>query len=321
MMKKLLCVAVALLAVMSVWAQKSYSGKAEDGQLLLADPFILEYDGWYYIYGTHAADGIVVYRSKDLKTWSDRCGNARNGLALHRDDVWGDRMYWAPEVYRVGDRFLMTYSCQEHICYAESDSPCGPFVQSEQRPYLPQEKGIDSSIFIDDDGKAYMFWVRFTNGNAIWVAQMSDDLRHVHLHTARHIFDAKEGTWERLMGRVVEGPMVIKLDGRYYITYSGNDFRSQDYAVGYAVADKPMGPYVRYEGNPILHRHMGYYGTGHHALFRKGKGYYMVYHAHNSGERVQTRQTLIAPLTIKRRKGECVLGVSEKIIIPRLQTK
>ena len=76
-MKKLLCVAVALLAVVSVWAQKSYSGKAEDGQLLLADPFILEHDGWYYIYGTHAADGIVVYRSKDLKTWSDRCGNAK----------------------------------------------------------------------------------------------------------------------------------------------------------------------------------------------------------------------------------------------------
>ena len=320
-MKRLFCILSFVVVALSAVAQQSSEGVAQQNQLLLADPFILEAEGWYYIYGTHAADGIVVYRSKDLKSWSDRCGKAKNKLALHKDDVWGDKMYWAPEVYKVGDRYLMTYSCQEHICYAESDSPMGPFVQREHSPYLPQEKGIDSSIFIDDDGKAYMFWVRFTNGNAIWVAQMSDDLHHVKLETARHLLDAKEGTWEHLLGRVVDGPMVIKLDGKYYLTYSGNDFRSQDYAVGYAVADEPMGPYKRYEGNPILHRHMGYYGTGHHALFKKGRGYYMVYHAHNSGQRVQTRQTLIAPLSIKRDKhsNEYVLGVSSKIVVPMVE--
>ena len=323
-MKKLFCVIALAVLSISASAQKIFMGEAKENQLLLADPFILEYDGWYYIYGTHAADGIVVYRSKDLKTWSDRCGNAKNKLALHKDDVWGDRMYWAPEVYKVGKKFIMTYSCQEHICYAESDSPMGPFVQREHKPYLPQEKGIDSSIFIDDDGKAYMFWVRFTNGNAIWVAEMTNDLRQVKLETARHLLDAKDGTWEHQMGRVVEGPMVIKMGGKYYLTYSGNDFRSQDYAVGYAVAEKPMGPYKRYEGNPILHRHMGYYGTGHHALFKKGKGYYMVYHAHNSGKQVQTRQTLIAPLTIKQDKTngrfaeDYILGVSHKLIIPKV---
>jgi hypothetical protein len=70
---------------------------------------------------------------------------------------------------------------------------------------------------------------------------------------------------------------------------------------------------------------MGYYGTGHHALFKKGKGYYMVYHAHNSGKQVQTRQTLIAPLTIKQDKTngrfaeDYILGVSHKIIIPTVE--
>lgn len=317
-------VVLAVVAVAS-WAQPSSMGAAKQGQLLLADPFILEADGWYYIYGTHAADGIVVYRSKDLKSWSDRCGNAKNGLALHKDDVWGDRMFWAPEVYKIGSKYLMTYSCQEHICYAESASPMGPFVQREHKPYLPQEKGIDSSIFIDDNGKAYMFWVRFTNGNAIWVAEMSNDLHQVKIETARHLLDAEEGTWEHQRGKVVEGPMVIKLGGRYYLTYSGNDFRSQDYAVGYAVAEKPMGPYKRYEGNPILHHHMGYYGTGHHALFKKGNSYFMVFHAHNSATQVQTRQTLIAPLTLKRDKSrgrfaeDYILGVSHKIVVPMVE--
>lgn len=311
--------ALAILGLMPSPARQV--GEAVEGQLLLADPFLLKDGGWYYIYGTHAADGIVVYRSKDLKSWSNRCGNAKNALALHKDDVWGDKMFWAPEVYKVGDSYLMTYSCEEHICYAESSSPMGPFVQRVHQPYLPQEKGIDSSIFIDDDGRAYMFWVRFTNGNAIWVAEMSDDLRHVKLETARHLLDAAEGTWEYQMGRVVEGPTVMKLGHKYYLTYSANDYRSQDYGVGLAVADNPMGPYKRYEGNPILYRHMGRYGTGHHALFRGRHRDYIIYHAHHSATRIHQRQTLIAPLIIKRAKGKGrtdvhTLSVSSKLIIP-----
>lgn len=319
MIRAFLVLALAILGLMPSPARQV--GEAVEGQLLLADPFLLKDGGWYYIYGTHAADGIVVYRSKDLKSWSNRCGNAKNALALHKDDVWGDKMFWAPEVYKVGDRYLMTYSCEEHICYAESSSPMGPFVQRVHQPYLPQEKGIDSSIFIDDDGRAYMFWVRFTNGNAIWVAEMSDDLRHVKLETARHLLDAAEGTWEYQMGRVVEGPTVMKLGHKYYLTYSANDYRSQDYGVGLAVADNPMGPYKRYEGNPILYRHMGRYGTGHHALFRGRHRDYIIYHAHHSATRIHQRQTLIAPLIIKRAKGKGrtdvhTLSVSSKLIIP-----
>ena len=266
-MKRIFILLLSVLGICGAYARQS-GERAREGQLMLADPFILEDDGWFYIYGTHADDGIVVYRSRDLKRWSGRCGNAANGLALHKDDVWGEKWFWAPEVYRIGDRYIMTYSAEEHICYAESDSPCGPFVQSEKRPYL-DEKGIDSSIFVDDDGKAYMFWVRFTRGNVVWVAEMTPDLRQVKSETARRLIDVQEGTWEHLMGRVAEGPLVVKHKGLYYLTYSCNDYRSRDYAVGVAVADSPMGPYERCAGNPVLHRHCGYVGTGHHALDRK----------------------------------------------------
>ena len=112
--------------------------------------------------------------------------------------------FWAPDVYKIGERYIMTYSAEEHICYAEADSPCGPFVQSEKRPYLPNEKGIDSSFFIDDDGTPYIFWVRFTYGNVIWVAEMSRDLREVKLETARRLIDVEEGTWEHRQARVAE---------------------------------------------------------------------------------------------------------------------
>ena len=227
-MKRVVFLFLALLPI-ALQAQTVGRGP-EPQQLMLADPYVLEDDGWYYIYGTHAADGIVVYRSRDMREWSDLCGNAKNHLALHKDDVWGEKWFWAPEVYKVGDRYLMTYSAEEHICYAESDSPCGPFVQRDKRPYLPEEKGIDSSFFIDDDGTPYIFWVRFTHGNVIWVAEMSRDLHEVKLETARRLIDVEESTWEHRMGRVAEGPAVIKHRGKYYLTFSCNDYQSKDYA-------------------------------------------------------------------------------------------
>ena len=319
-MKRLLTFVFVLFAIAASAQEEVRS--AVEGQLLLADPFVLEDDGWFYIYGTHAADGIVVYRSRDMLKWSDKCGKAKNALALHKDDVWGEKWFWAPEVYKVGEKYIMTYSAEEHICYAEADSPCGPFVQREQRPYLPNEKGIDSSFFFDDDGKAYIYWVRFTHGNVIWVAEMSRDLHEVKLETARRLIDVEEGTWEHLMGRVAEGPAVLKHKGKYYLTYSCNDYQSKDYAVGVAVADSPMGEFRRLEGNPILHRYAGYVGTGHHTLLPTKRGLYIVFHAHNSDEKIHPRQTLIAPIRFKRdRKAGrkiCRLKVGEKLIIPKV---
>ena len=320
----LLVAALSHVAVANDKKENATVGVALPNQLMLADPFVIEHDGWYYIYGTEAADGIVVYRSRDMKQWSRRCGNAKNGLAMHKDDVWGNSMFWAPEVYKRGDKFIMTYSSDLHICCAEADSPCGPFVQKVQRPYLPDEQGIDASIFVDDDGKAYMFWVRFMRGgNIIWVAEMTPDLMTVKIETARELIDAREGTWERKMGRIAEGPLTFKYKGKYYLTFSCNDFRSQDYAVGFAVADSPMGPYERYEKNPVLHRHCGYMGTGHHAVLRVGKKFYMVYHAHKNFEQVTPRQTLIAPMKMRRDrdggKGAWRIEVSEKIIVPKIE--
>ena len=311
-----------ILAIMPFVAQAQSEGRGpEKGQLMLADPYVLEDDGWYYIYGTHADDGIVVYRSRDLQTWSDRCGNAKNRLALHKDDVWGERWFWAPEVYRVGDKYIMTYSAEEHICYAESDSPCGPFVQSEKRPYLPEEKGIDSHIFFDGD-KAYIFWVRFEGPYGIWAAELTPDLREVKLSTARLILEPQRDTWEHVQAHVSEGPAIIKHKGKYYMTYSCNHYQSKDYAVGLAIADNVLGPYERHPENPILRRHAGYVGTGHHTILPTRKGLYMVYHAHYSGEKIHPRQTLIAPVEFQRDRksgrGAYKLNVSEELIIPKV---
>lgn len=313
---------VFVFAVVSLSAQNTTNavGSAVENQLLLADPCVLEDDGWYYIYGTHSDSGIVVYRSRDMRSWSDLCGNAKGGLALHKDDVWGEKWFWAPEVYKIGDKYFMTYSAEEHICYAESDSPCGPFIQRDKRPYLPNEKGIDSHIFFEK-GRAYIFWVRFDGPYGIWMAELTSDLHALKMETARLILEPLPDSWEHVQAHVSEGPAITKYKGKYYMTYSCNDYQSKDYAVGIAVADDIAGPYERHPDNPILHRFKGYVGTGHHTIMPTPKGLYMVYHAHYSHQSIHPRQTLISPIRFVRDKqwgkGRYTLQVGDELIIPK----
>lgn len=97
-MKQLLPLIATLFAIACCAAQNLR-------KVPLADPFILLYDGVYYAYGTGAGSGIEVWTSRDLSTWERAKGNARDGLALHRTDVWGEKWFWAPEVYRLNDKF------------------------------------------------------------------------------------------------------------------------------------------------------------------------------------------------------------------------
>src|SRR3546814_14527931 len=53
-------------------------------------------------------------------------------------------------------------------------------------------------------------------------------------------------------GSVNEGPYVLKHQGLYYLIYSGNGYTSQEYGIGFSVADGPAGPWRKYAGNPIL---------------------------------------------------------------------
>ena len=316
-----------LLGLFFILACQTACTKGEP--LDLADPYVLEYEGIFYAYGTHARDGITVYRSKDLKHWEGPCGNAENNLALHKNDSWGKRKFWAPEVYPYGDGFIMTFSVDTHTAIAYSDSPLGPFKQEEPfSVYIPDFDNIDSHIFIDDDGQAYLYWVwwRFGRGNEIWVSKLSPDLKTMvgKPHACLH---ATDGTWEVVpldngeIHRVAEGPFILKHNGKYYLTYSCNHYISHDYAVGYAVSDSPLGPWERYEGNPILRKHKGYVGTGHHSFLTTSKGdTYIIYHVHHSTDKVSPRRMLISPYKFKKNPngGDDILYISNKIIVPEI---
>lgn len=262
-----------------------------------ADPYILNHEGVYYLYGTGGRKGIRVYRSTDLANWSPAVG-AKDGYAVDSTDVWGWHSFWAPEVYHIKGKFYMFLSSMTQLVIAESDSPLGPFVQKVQQPVNRDIIKIDSHLFIDEDGKMYLYFVRFNKGNEIWMAEMKEDLSGIKEETLTKCFgvtDPWESTEKEPVARVAEGPFILKHNGLYYLTYSANHFKSQDYAVGYAVSESPFGPFEKYEGNPILIGDMkNIFGTGHHSFFRSNSGQmYIVYHSHQSGTAIQPRTTCL----------------------------
>lgn len=265
-------------------------------KVTLADPYIMLHDDIYYAYGTGAANGIEVMVSTDLKKWTRGNGRAAEGLALHKSDVYGDKWFWAPEVYSVDGKFLMYFTAEEHICVAISDSPLGPFVQTVKKPMIEGEKSIDNTLFIDEDGKKYLFFDRFDGGLNICVAELNEDLMSVKgpiINCTR-----VSQNWERVWPTVNEGSFVIEHNGTYYMTYSANSYESQFYGIGCAIAPSPLGPWTKYPDNPILQKPGSLVGVGHSAMFRDKNGALkIVFHAHNSTTAIHPRYMYISDVT------------------------
>lgn len=270
-----------------------------------ADPYVLKYEGKYYMYGTGGSDGIRVYQSDNMVKWSSAIG-ATNGYALHKSHVWGDKNFWAPEVYYIDNKFYMFYSAEEHIAVATSNSPLGPFSQSEaeKKPFHADIKEIDTHLFIDDDGKKYLYFVRFTNGNEIWAAELNDDMRSIKESTLKRCIGATNGLqmWEKSTlepqagFKCNEGPFVLKRNGTYYLTYSANHYQNPNYGVGYATSSSPLGPWSKYAGNPILTKTDKIQGVGHHSFISMSEHcHYIIYHAHYNMTSVGSRKTCIDP--------------------------
>lgn len=135
----------------------------------LADPFVYESDGLYYMTGTTAsaeASGFDYYVSSDLVAWE-------YGGPLFRKSPahFGAGAFWAPEVERYEGRFYMTYSCLEPergvllSCLAVSDRPEGPFEELYTPWFDLGFSAIDCDIFVDDDPQHTPYLYFSKNGN------------------------------------------------------------------------------------------------------------------------------------------------------------
>ena len=288
MMRRLLL----FLSLMLVSTEAAFA-VGGNSRVPFADPYILVDNGKYYAYGTYSDDGIQCFVSDNLRTWTDA------GLALNKAQTTESRWFWAPEVYKMDSLYYMYYSANEHLFVATSTSPTGPFKQKGgymMQGVLGDEKCIDSSVFTDDDGTQWLFFVRFTDGNCIWQCRLDSDHVTPIASTLKKCIAVSQG-WEQVLGRVNEGPFVIKHNGKYYLTYSANDYQSPSYGVGYALASKIDGVWSKSGGNPILQGIEGLVGTGHHSFFTDLDGNFrIVFHAHNSTTSVNPRLMYIGSM-------------------------
>jgi xylan 1,4-beta-xylosidase len=297
---------VLAISSLNCYAQTILSTDDSTG-IFLADPTITADKKIFYLYGTAgrgAFGGFPVYISKDLKSW--KLSDLNSGYALTKGSSFGEKGFWAPQVFFYKNKWHMAYVANENIAIAESNSPAGPFTQTVKEPLEAPVRQIDPFVFVDDDGKVYLYHVRLVGGNKIFVAEMNDDLSSIKPETLKECIITSE-PWENTANAawpVTEGPSVLKHKGVYYLFYTANDFRNPDYAVGYATSPSPFGPWTKYGANPILSKNLlGINGTGHGDFFTSGTVLYYVFHTHNAADKVNPRRTAIISMRFKDQKS------------------
>ncbi|MEC7447041.1 MAG: family 43 glycosylhydrolase [Planctomycetota bacterium] len=259
-----------------------------------ADPALLLHEGTYYAYCTYSRDhplmarGIRLYTSTDLTQWTDR------GFVIKQSESWGKSRFWAPDIIEKAGVFYLYYSADTRVCVARSTNPSGPFKQIGHLPMEPESIRIDAHVFRDDDGKMYFYYVTFDGGNEIWGAELSEDMVTLRPETRTRMIHA-DAPWERHRGNIVEGPVILKHGGTYYLTYSGSHFESPHYAVGYATSESPLGPWTKHEHNPVMKSTSYAHGAAHHDFARSpdGREFFIVYHRHYSLEATEPRAMAI----------------------------
>ncbi len=314
-----------LVSIMALTPSTGYSqneSNSASSSIYLADPTIFLHDDVYYLYGTNGdpnlseKQGFPVYTSKDLKTWEGPVG-AAGGLALKKGDAFGTKGFWAPQVFTYQDKFFMAYTADEHIAMARAESPLGPFTNTAREDLKAEVKQIDPFLFFDEDGKIYLYHVRLTAGNRIFVAEMRDDLSGIIPGTLTECISGQL-PWENTQNTdwpVTEGPTVIKHNGLYYLLYSANDFRNPDYAVGYATSKSPLGPWIKSTNSPLITKGMlGINGTGHGDVFTDTEGeMHYVLHTHLTDSVVHPRRTAVLKMNFQEaEEGPDLLTIQGK---------
>ena len=188
-----------------------------------------------------------TYRGTPMSTatfpWAKQGDNAWASQAIERNGKW----YW--------------YICAEDttahlhgIGVGVADSPAGPYVDPLRRPLVPGDWGfIDPSVFIDDDGQAYLFW----GNNGLWYARLNEDMVSLASEVMevpglddeaafgprRMKMDYRLGK-QTLKTNYEEGPWVTKRDGVYYLAYAAGGVPEH---MAYSTSASIDGPWV-YQG-------------------------------------------------------------------------
>jgi beta-xylosidase len=225
-----------------------------------ADPDLAVFDGRFYVYPTtDGSDGwqatsFRAFSSPNLVDWTD------HGVvfSLPGDTGWAKEHAWAPAIAGRNGRYYLYYTAErENIGVAVASSPTGPF-RDLGGPLIADGafpgRAIDPSVFIDDDGAAYLCW-----GNGVaHVVRLNDDMVSFDPSTVM--------SW--VPTAFCEAVTIHRHRQVYYLSWSENDTRDENYRVRYATAASPFGPWT--DRGVLLEKvpQRGILATGHHSITR-----------------------------------------------------
>ena len=276
-----------------------------------ADPAAMVVDGTVYLYTTHDEQyvGGNDYRMYDYRLWTssdmvnwenkgtvltysdfdwargdEKTGNAYAHHVIHRKDETGKSKYYFYATVEGGQRDdAFGFS----IGVGVSDSPEGPFEDPRGMPMILLEdtaayknhtwRNIDPAVFIDDDGRAYLYW----GNQQLWWVELEPDL--IHLKGERYTTDAQGNMQNRDTSNVQihavetlpnfeEAPYVSKHNGIYYLVYAAGFPES----IAYATSTSATGPW-EYQG--VIMDPLPGTTTIHPAMFDFNSNTYLAYHS------------------------------------------
>lgn len=210
-----------------------------------------------------------VFSSDNLTDWTD------HGVIISQDKVnWVDSAaysMWAPDcVYKNGKYFFYFPAPAKDkalgrgfsIGVAISDTPYGPFIP--QNEPIKNVHGIDPSVFIDNDGQAYLYWAQ----GEMYVAKLKENM--LELETTPQVIEnlPQQG--------LKEGPFTFERKGIYYLTYPHVQNKTE--CLEYAISTSPMGPFK--VAGIIMDEHLSGCWTNHQSIINFQNQWYLFYH-HN----------------------------------------
>ena len=276
----------------------------------IRDPFIMpmEKEGVYYMYATSPTQengktygGMVAYKSKDLKHWSEPI----RVFDVPRDN-WLTGIVWAPEVHKYQGKYYLFATLnsdivwkaplKDHPYYVHratqifwADNPEGPFLPFDNKlPHTPMgQMCLDGTLWVEDNGTPYMIycheWVEMMDGT-MEMLELKPDLSGTVGQPVR-LFCASAAEWSTGTLRA-DGIRTYVTDGCFlYRTKTGkllmiwSSFKNGEYAIGIAesVTGKVVGPW-RQQPEPLFDKH-----GGHGMIFKTFEGKLcLVLHAPNS---------------------------------------
>lgn len=244
-----------------------------------ADPAALVHNDSVYLYTGHdeAEKDFHFYKMKEWLVFSsaDMVNWKEHKVPLKVSDFkWAKADAWAAQVIERNGKFYW-YVTVTHatvpgkaIGVAVSDSPTGPFKDALGKALVTNDMtkatdiswdDLDPTVFIDDDGQAYLYW-----GNTVcYYAKLKENM--VEFDGPIHTVDLPDFT---------EAPWIHKRDDWYYLSYA-YQFPEK---TAYAMSKSITGPW---EFKGILNEIAGNSNTNHQAIINfKGKDYFIY---HNGG--------------------------------------